>query len=174
MRRSVYAYGILTGVFSNMDSIIDVSPDTIAYVHAELASQRENVCVVVMMLVLAHHVAFVALCLGSKVWAERGDIDEKSRISVDPASINHVGLVGNAAIHPVRVDFEHIIATTRDIRQFIMMNRHVVIFGEMLHGLFRHLDINIGVPRHGFPIPEPSEQTAMHDPSFGSDIIHCR
>lgn len=126
-----------------------------------------------MVLVLAHESSFNAFFSFLQIRPDSADVDEQTVLRVDPTSINYVQFVGLVAINIMWVHLQQIGPSVLDTRQSVMIFGHVVVFGQKSNCWFRNLDVNVAIPRQNFLIPKPSQKSAMHDPSFGTDIGHC-
>lgn len=137
-------------------------------------SEWEDVTKVIVVTILAHHVAFMSFSLSCQVVPECRDVNKETSLGVHPAPVNDIHVIGGAIVGVMRIDLEHIVASIRDPGKLKMVHGHVVVFRKMVHGLHRHLHVDVGIPWHDLSIPEPAKQTAMHDPCFRSNVVHCR
>lgn len=76
-----------------------------------------------------------------------GDIDEQTTVGINPPGINDVKRVRLIAYNVVWIDFEHVVSALRDTWSCVMKDCHFVIFGDKMHALFRHLHVDIRIPR---------------------------
>ena len=59
-------------------------------VFKDALTEWENVFLKVMMSIFAHHDSLSALSFGGCVWSQGCDVDEKTRLRIDPAGVDYV------------------------------------------------------------------------------------
>jgi hypothetical protein len=99
-----------------------------------------------MMSVLAHQSAFDTICDGGPVLADGADVDEQAGLGIDPSGVNHIRFVVGSAVGVVRIDLKKVVSAGRHSREAEVIFGHVIVFGEEVDGLFRDLEVKVGVP----------------------------
>lgn len=112
------------------------------YTLEECVSEGEDVCVlkqsavsqsnlpdsVTYLVLMAILAAQYPLPSGMRVVVPRcRDIDKQATRRIHPTRIDHIQLVRLFAVHVMRIDLEHVIATVRDARGLVVEDGHVVV-----------------------------------------------
>lgn len=82
-------------------------------------------------------------CPGGDIWPYSRYINEKPRLRINPARVNHIQLIERSFGCETGIYFEEVVSALWDVREVVVEDGHVIVAGEKGEGVNSHLDVDV-------------------------------